>query len=370
MKFGVFFVCESPDRDFKRAYGEMLEQIDYAEHLGFDTVWLAEHHGSTYGSMPSGAVMAAAIAQRTKFIRIGLAVSILPFNNPVRIAEDYAMVDVLSDGRLDFGVGRGYQPSEYAMLGIADRQAHSREIFQESLDVLIGLWTHDEFSYDGRYYQIDRASLHPRPLQQPHPPIFVAAISPDTFQLVADKGYNLLVTPTLMALPELKEFIVSAKRRLVEHGRDPNSIEFPMNWQMHLADTRARARENTIDAFGWYFDKVMSLVPHGAKIPATYEAYGEMAQAYDEAGGFPVERLQDMGVLILGTPEDAIEKVREVRDDAGINRISCWFRIGGLEHRKVMTSMELFAREVMPRFTDRAPFPAAALPGAPAPAGA
>ena len=144
MKFGVFFVCESPDRDFKRAYDEMLEQIDYAEHLGFDTVWLAEHHGSTYGSMPSGAVMAAAVAQRTKFIRIGLAVSILPFNNPVRIAEDYAMVDVLSGGRLDFGVGRGYQPSEYAMLGLADKQAQSREIFQESLDILIGLWTHDE----------------------------------------------------------------------------------------------------------------------------------------------------------------------------------------------------------------------------------
>ena len=366
MKFGVFFVTESPDRDFKRAYDEMLEQTEYAEHLGFDTVWLAEHHGSTYGSMPSGAVMAAAIAQRTKFIRIGLAVSILPFNNPVRIAEDYAMVDVLSNGRLDFGVGRGYQPSEYEMLGLADRQEDSRQIFQESLDILIGLWTRDNFSYEGRYYRIENATLHPKPLQQPHPPIFVAAISPETFKLVADKGYNLLVTPTLMALPELKDFILDAKRRLVEHGRDPSTIEFPMNWQMHLAETRALAKQNTVDAFGWYFDKVMELVPHGAKVPKTYEAYGEMARQYEEAGGFPVEQLQDMGVLILGTPADASERVREVRDDVGINRISCWFRIGGLEHRKVMKSMELFAREVMPRFVEPAPFPEAALP---APAG-
>lgn len=365
MKFGVFFVTEAPDRDFKRAYDEMLEQVGYAEHLGFDEVWLAEHHGSTYGSMPSGSVMAAAIAQRTTRLRIGMAVSILPFNNPVRIAEEYAMVDVLSGGRLDLGVGRGYQPSEYEMLGLTDRQADSREIFQESLDIITGLWTQDDFSYKGKYYDIRHATLTPKPLQQPHPPIFVAALSPETFALVAEKGYNLLVTPTLMALPELKEFILDAKRRLVQHGRDPSSIEFPMNWQMHLAATEAEAKERTKDAFGWYFDKIMGLVPHGAKVPATYEAYADMAAAYHEAGGFPVEQLQEMGVVILGDAAAATRRIAEVRDDVGINRISCWFRIGGLSHDKVMDSMEIFAREVMPQFAAPAPFPAAALAPAP-----
>jgi alkanesulfonate monooxygenase SsuD/methylene tetrahydromethanopterin reductase-like flavin-dependent oxidoreductase (luciferase family) len=348
----------------------MLEQTEYAEHLGFDTVWLAEHHGSNYGSMPSGAVMAAAIAQRTKFIRIGMAVAILPFNNPVRVAEEWAMVDVLSHGRLDLGVGRGYQPSEYEMLGLADRQAESRGIFQESLDIITGLWTSDRFSYTGRYFEIHDAELHPRPVQQPHPPIYVAAISPETFALVAEKGYNILVTPTLMALPELKEFILDAKRRLVAHGRPPETIEFPMNWQMHLAQTRQEARENTIDAFGWYFEKVMELVPHGAKVPKTYEAYGAMARAYEQAGGFPVEQLQEMGIILQGTPQDVAERIREVRDDCGINRISCWMRIGGLEHRKVIQSMELFAREVMPKFVDPAPFPAQILEAASEPASA
>lgn len=365
MKFGVFFVTEAPDGNVARAYGEMLEQVELAEQLGFDTVWLAEHHGSTYGSMPSGSVMAAAIAQRTSTIRIGMAVSILPFNNPVRVAEEYAMVDVLSGGRLDFGVGRGYQPSEYEMLGLADRQADSREIFQESLDILTGLWTQDDFSYKGKYYDIRHATLHPKPLQQPHPPIFVAALSPETFALVAEKGYNLLVTPTLMALPELKVFILDAKRRLVEHGRDPSSIEFPMNWQMHLAATDAEAKERTKEAFSWYFDKVMGLVPHGAKVPATYEAYAEMAAAYDAAGGYPIEQLQEMGVVVLGDADTASRRIAEVRDDVGINRISCWFRIGGLDHAAVVDSMEIFAREVMPRFKDPAPFPAAALPPAP-----
>ncbi|HVT00501.1 MAG TPA: LLM class flavin-dependent oxidoreductase [Solirubrobacterales bacterium] len=353
MRFGVFYVVESPDGDFKRAYDEMLDQIEYAEYLGFDTVWLAEHHGSSYGSLPSPQVMAAAVAERTKYMRIGLAVSILPFDNPVRIAEDYAMVDLISGGRLDFGVGRGYQPREFGMLGLEDAQGDSRGIFEESLDIILGLWTEDRFTYQGRHFQIEDAELHPRPLQKPHPPVYVAAISPETFDLVAEKGFNLLVTPTLMDLRTLKSFTLDAKKRLVERGRDPHSLDFPLNWQIHLARTAAEAKERTRDAFGWYFDKVMSVVPQGGDIPATYEAYGAMARAYADAGGFPIERLQELGVLILGTPEDAIARIEEVYRDIGQQHISCWFRIGGLEDAKVRDSMKLFAEEVMPRFRDR-----------------
>ncbi len=109
----------------------------------------------------------------------------------------------------------------------------------------------------------------------------------------------------------------------------------------------------------------MGLVPSGAKVPKTYEAYADMAKAYHEAGGFPIEQLEEMGVVVLGDADAASKRIAEVRDDVGINRISCWFRIGGLEHEKVMDSMEIFAREVMPRFVDPAPFPAAALPSAP-----
>lgn len=353
MKFGVFFVTESPDGDFKRAYDEMLDQVEYAEHLGFDTVWLAEHHGSTYGSMPSPQVMAAAVAERTKYMRIGLAVSILPFDNPVRVAEDYAMVDIISNGRLDFGVGRGYQPQEFGMLGLENVQEHSRAMFEESLDIILGLWTEERFSYQGKHYQIEDAELHPRPIQKPHPPIYVAAISPETFSLVAEKGLNILTTPTLMDIPTLKEFVLDAKKQMIKGGRDPMTVDFPMNWQIHLARTEEEAIERTRDALGWYFEKVMSVVPQGADVPATYEAYAEMAQAYKDAGGFPVEQLQEMGVIILGTPQRAIERISEVHDEIGQHHISCWFRIGGLENHKVKDSMKLFAEEVMPHFRDK-----------------
>jgi alkanesulfonate monooxygenase SsuD/methylene tetrahydromethanopterin reductase-like flavin-dependent oxidoreductase (luciferase family) len=353
LKFGVFFVAETPDGDYRRAYAEMLDQIEYAEYLGFDTVWLAEHHGSSYGSMPSPQVMAAAIAERTRYLRIGIAVSILPFDNPVRVAEDYAMVDVISNGRLDFGVGRGYQPREFNMLGLERSQGESRGLFEESLDIILGLWTEDRFTYQGKHFQIEDAELHPRPVQIPHPPVYVAAISPETFSLVAQKRLNLLITPTLMDLPTLKEFVREARAAMLEAGRDPYSLNFPLNWQIHLARTEEIAKERSRDAFGWYFDKVMSLVPQGAEVPATYEAYAEMAQVYADSGGFPIEKLQKMGTLILGTPEDAIRRIEEVYQEIGQHHVSCWFRIGGLEDARVKESMKLFAEEVMPRFRER-----------------
>ena len=162
-----------------------------------------------------------------------------------------------------------------------------------------------------------------------------------------------MVTPTLMDLPTLKEFTLNAKRLLVERGRDPHTLDFPLNWQIHVARTAAEAKERTRDALGWYFEKVMSLVPQGPSIPATYEAYAEMAQAYADSGGFPIEQLQEMGVLILGTPDDAIRRIEEVYRDIGQHHVSCWFRIGGLEDAKVRDSMKLFAEEVMPHFRDR-----------------
>ena len=167
MKFGMFYVLECPDGDYQRAYKEMFGQIEYAEELGYDSVWMAEHHGSAYGSMPSPQVAMSVAAKITERMRIGLAVSILPFDNPVRVAEDFAMIDVISNGRLDLGVGRGYPPREFQMLGLEDEQQHSREIFEESLDVLVGLWENETFSYTGKHYQLDEVTIPPGRCRSP-----------------------------------------------------------------------------------------------------------------------------------------------------------------------------------------------------------
>ena len=348
MKFGVFYVLESPDADYRRAWQEMLEQIEYAERLGFDSVWLAEHHGSSYGSMPSPQVAAAAIASRTTHMRIGIAVSILPFDNPIRIAEDYAMVDVISGGRLDFGVGRGYQPHEFRMLGFGDQQAQSREVFREALDVILGVWQQDHFNYSGKHFEFADVSIVPRPLQQPHPPVYVAAISPETFDLVKERGLQMLVTPTLMSLPELKQHVLDAKRQLVDLGQDPRSLNFPMNWQMHISESPEKAKAETSSAFGWYFEKVMSLVPQGANTPPSYERYAELAATFKAQGTVDLETLREQGIVLLDTPEAAVESIRSLWQEIGQQEILCWMRIGGLEHEKVMRSLELFAKRAMP----------------------
>ncbi len=351
MRFGMFYVLESPDNDYARAYKEMFGQIEYAEELGFDSVWLAEHHGSQYGSMPSGAVAAASVAKITDRMRIGLAVSILPFNNPVRIAEDYAMVDVISGGRLDMGVGRGYQPREFKHLGLANQMAHSREIFEESLDILIGLWENETFSYQGKHFQLEDVRLTPRPIQKPRPPITVAAISPSTFELVGKYGLNVMVTPTLMSLDELKGFVLGAKKNLIASGIDPRSLNFPMNWQVHLAETEAEALSRPAAALDWYFNLVMKLVPKGPNAQG-YEYMANVAAEFEKAGGVNIQALREGGIIMLGTPQMMRDKLTELRNDIGQQQVFCWMRIGGLEDHKVRASMKLFAEEVMPHFRD------------------
>lgn len=354
MKFGLFYVLECPDHDYRRAYAEMLDQIEYAESLGFDKVWLAEHHGSDYGSMPSPQVAAAAIAERTSTMRIGVAVSNITFAHPVRIAEDYAMVDNISNGRLDFGVGRGYQPREFHAMGMDDKMSHSREIFAESLDIIQGLWANEKFSYEGKHFKLQDVDCRPKPVQSP-PPIYVAAISPQTFDLVAEQGHNMLITPTLMTLPELTDFTIEAKRKLIAHGRDPLSLNFPMNWQIHLAPTEEQALAETESAFLWYFDEVMKHVPQGANVPPTYERYAELAAAAAEAGGLSVAGLREGGIVLLGTPQDAINELSRLHDEMGLQEISCWMRIGGLDDKAVRSSIKLMAEEVIPALKDAGP---------------
>ena len=155
MKFGLLYIPDyDPDR-YKTAshyYGEMLEQIQYQEELGFDGVFFAEHYVGGY-AFPSPPVFAAAVAQRTKRIRLGTGVTLLPLSNPIRTAEEYAMLDVLSNGRLDFGVGRGVLKAEYELFDIAESESQGR--FHESLEIILQAWTQDSVTFNGKYYKIN-----------------------------------------------------------------------------------------------------------------------------------------------------------------------------------------------------------------------
>ena len=356
MKFGLFYLGGSPREQHEREFGELLEQAEYADELGYDNIWLSEHHGSNYGTIPSPQILAAAVAQRTKRIRIGVAVSNLTFQHPVRLAEDWALVDVLSNGRLDFGAGRGYQPREFKMMG-AD-PATSREVFAEALDIILGLWEHGRFSYAGTHFTVDDVEIFPKPVQKPVP-VWIAALSPPTYDLVAEKGANILMTPLLSPLDELKEKALGAKERLIGGGRDPDSIVFPLSMVGYVAPTKEQARAEVEPALGWHFKRILEIYPGvgGQPIEKSYEAYTDPMKQLEALGdpGTPwYDAFADAGTILVSDPEEACEFLRGLREDIGLKHFTSLMAVGGLEHEAVMGSMKLWAEEVMPVMREEA----------------
>src|SRR5207253_2911954 len=207
MEFGLFteFHCP-PGTSEAAAFEESMAQMLAAEALGFDAVWLAELHFQKDRSvLASPLAVAAAIAGRTRRVKIGIAVQVLPLSHPLRLAEDVATVDHLSKGRLEFGVGRSGLPGHYQGFNIP--YAESRERFLETLDILVKAWTQERFSHDGTYFQFRDVCLVPKPYQKPHPPIRIAATTEETYALVGRRGFPVFVAPRTIALTDLERFI-------------------------------------------------------------------------------------------------------------------------------------------------------------------
>ncbi|WP_181778774.1 LLM class flavin-dependent oxidoreductase [Pseudonocardia pini] len=352
MRFGIFTLIETRDGDHQAAYKEVMGQVEYAEELGFDNVWLAEHHGSHYGSMPSPQIFAAAAARATERIRIGAAVSVLPFANPVRVAEDWAMVDVLSNGRLDLGVGRGYQPPEYAMLGLTERQPVSRKVFRESLDILIGLYENETFSYQGEFYSIEDVSITPRPVQRPRPPIFVAALSPGTFDLMGEYGLDGMALVGLEPLDVVMDHVLKAKRDLAARGLDAAALRYPLFCLTALGHTKDAAIQKIAPALQWHFTTAAQIFP-GGSTHAAPEGYEFFAQQFAAGASATVDDLLGSGLFLAETAEGMCSVVERARTTIGQNEMTLHFRFGGMPDKDVRESMKIFAEEVMPQFKEK-----------------
>jgi alkanesulfonate monooxygenase SsuD/methylene tetrahydromethanopterin reductase-like flavin-dependent oxidoreductase (luciferase family) len=352
MKFDLFYLLESHDHDYERAFDELLEQAVFAEEMGFDTIWLGEHHGSDYGTMPNPAVAAAAIAARTSRINIGTAVTNVTFKHPTATASDWAMVDNISHGRVKFGAGRGYQPREFRAFGIEDKMEDSREMFFEALECIEGLWTNERFTYHGKHFTIEDHELRPTVVQKPCPPIFAAAVSEASFKAAAARGYNLLMSPALSTMNELSDFAVEAKRTLLAQGRAPESMNFPTSWFFHVAETEAQAFERSAQYFGNYFAEGMKHPPQGAKVPKGYEHYAEIVEKSKTGPGLTLEDLRAGNIVFIGSPDQAIESLEELYDTMGLYEVMTWQRLGGMPHDIVMDSIRLTGEHVIPHFKD------------------
>ena len=242
MKFGIHFQlpCAEWQSPLQR-YQETLDLIQLADELGFDYSSLAEmHFNPSQCITPSPLLVSAAAAQRTKRIRLGVAVNLLPLHHPIRLAEDLATLDLISNGRVEFGVGRGAQPDHYQGLDIPMQESRERMI--ETLEMVIKAWTHERLTFEGKYYSAQDVLVVPKPLQKPHPPVRVASNSPDSFELVGKLGYAMHASPVTVPMPKLRKGVETYRRTLVECGHPINGQELSLQIPVFVAKSDEEAR--------------------------------------------------------------------------------------------------------------------------------
>ncbi len=351
MRFGLFHLLQwHESQTQEQVYAEAIDQILRAEELGFESVWLAEHHFSRYGLCPAILNFGSYLAARTTRLRIGLAVLILPFHNPVLVAEEAALTDLLSNGRLDFGIGRGYQWSEFFTLNVAMEE--SRDRFREALDIIRLAWTGEPFSYAGKHYQVNRTSVHPRPVQRPHPPIWLACVSPGTAEYAAREGFNVLLAQT-QSFKNLKEMI----GRYVYHwqacGRDPAAARARVARSVYVADTDEDAYRDMNEAYLWFLKAQQAVAaPPDDNWDLLPESYRHYRDNFPKLARVTYDFVWDQ-VALHGGPDRVRARLEMLRREVPTDDLICWMTMGGLPHGKALRSMELFAREVMPAFTDQ-----------------
>lgn len=352
VRFGLFFLLEKPEHaSDAEVYANTMEQIRLADELGYDYIWLAEHRFTRYGVAPDVLVLAAAAATVTRRVRIGTAVVVLPFHDPILLAEQVAMVDVLSGGRFDFGAGRGYQAGEFRGLGIPMEESRTR--FEEVMDICVGLWTHERFSYQGRHYTIEDVSLEPKPIQKPHPPIWVTAMqTPATFAYAAERGYGIISGNPYQADPEFHQAYLVYQRTLNELGKPELGKNF---WALAPAFTHrdsATALEIPRESALSY---QQSFVRYGTPrqgdgtLPKGYEHYGAGWDGTRSNIGY-LDTIVDSPNFLIGDI-DQVKKRLAQNASIGMNDFILWMNRGGaIPQKQVLASMELFASEIMPQF--------------------
>lgn len=339
MKYGIgYYSLQSPPHKPKNhadLYREMLDEITTADDMGFDSAWLTEHHFLTDGYCPSLMVTAAAIAARTKKIRIGSGVLLIPLHDPVRVAEDAAVVDLISGGRLILGLGLGYRQVEFENLGRALSERRGR--IEESLDILIKGWNDETFSHHGKYYKLDNISITPKPVQNPIP-IWIGAFTEPAIRRAARIGAPLYV-PAIGVIPIIKALFDLHSSLLKEYGRNPDDFEKPLVREMYISDKKSD------DAW----EDIKENVTYTAK---GYASWGSMVDREGNLLTDPTDP-QLYGIArdqsFIGTPEECIDKINEYRESLPINNLICRFKFPGISHEEAMRSMKLFVDKVLPK---------------------
>ena len=348
MRYGLFYLpssLPSSRADGSARLRAVVEQAGYAEQLGFDSIWLAEHHFHSFGGLFSATpVIGSAIAQRTSTIRIGTAVILLPYHNPLRVAEDYATLDCLSGGRLQFGIGHGFVKWEALTFGIPLDELRDR--FRENLEVILKTWSEPVLNHKGLFHEYHGVEVWPRPLQQPYPAVWMAATSTvESFELAGRRGFHLMLIPFLHDVEELRlkvEAYFDARRAA---GHDQSTARVLAVYHMNVGESSAEARAAVTRGLAEYHEAAThanSLTP-GMKDPESYRSHehhrAQMRQlTFDDM----VSRSR----VLAGSAQEIRERVEYVRERLYLTDLAGNFALGGLTDDQARASMRRFIEQV------------------------
>lgn len=336
---------------------EVVDQAIAAEDLGFTSAWLPEHHFGAFGVIPTPALALTYIAAKTSRIRVAPATVLLPCTQPIRTAEEFALLDLLSNGRAIFSAGRGYDEREYKGFEIPFHESRTR--FDEELLLIRKLWTETDVTWHGQHHTIpDPITLVPRPVQQPHPPVYVACFSEPTMRLAAEQGFNIIFAPfaATMMFGSLANAVTRFKELATEAGH-PDSTAM-CSYFTCIADTPEQKRAAQ-ERLLYYLTNFLPAVPQDPeKAPPHIRYFVDIAERIKNM------RPENLGErsIVTGTIEDIIRQFEQV-EAAGIEEVICYFNFALLSHEETLNQMRRFSREVMPAFaTETLAPPVSAVP--------
>jgi len=337
MRFGAHYLptyVPELDGSVNQFYRLMFEQMEELEKLGFNDIWVTEHHFSGYGgTIPHPPTFLSAIARTTQRIRLGVAISVLPLHNPFEIAESYAMVDVISNGRLEFGVGKGSEAIEYKRSRVSQETSGVR--MKEATEILRKAWSDEPVDFSGELFEYHDVHVLPKPVQRPHPPIWVgAAKSEDTFRWAGENGFHLMTLPYLYPTPDfLHKNIGVYREALAQSGHDVGAHEILGKFHIYVTDSLDQAVRET------------------SPYLKNYHAVHKAADPDRKAGiGSDFVSQMEQGAIIAGDPQRCIDAIRHWQEEVGLTTLSGTFYFGGLPQELALRNIRMFAERVMPAF--------------------
>ena len=322
-----------PDLDppYDKYYQQILEQVELAEELGWECFMFNEHHFLGYGGLVANpAVLLAAAAACTSKIRLGPCIAILPLRHPLHSAEDYAMVDAISGGRLEFGIGSGNTKMDYKVFGVT--RENDRERLREGIDVILKTWGNERIHHTGQFWKFDELTLYPRPIQQPHPPIWVAGTSAEGLAWAGRQGYNIMTVGHPHPPEKVRPGVEAWQHGLIDSGHDLTTKHCQFHVHTHVNEDSATAGSIAIPAIKRY-DEISRIGRRSLTVAS---------ENYD----WPM--MLATGRNNYGNPDECIKNIDNARKNYYFDTLTTTFNFGGIPHIEILKSMRLFSKEVMP----------------------